>query len=98
MQVASCYQEQTAGFAAELMQLLDSHYEAMDMPLRHLVVQSLILLRNRGQLAATELLPFFVRMFRCSDKGLRFLVFRHIVSGEPVCISSQRTAVAVVGT
>ncbi len=30
---------------------------------------------------ATELLPLFFRLFRCPDKALRRLLFRHIIAG-----------------
>lgn len=43
--------------------------------------QALILLRNRNQLPAVQVLPLFFRLFRCQDKPLRQLLFRHIVAG-----------------
>ena len=30
---------------------------------------------------ALELLPLFLRLFRCPDKALRRLLFRHIIAG-----------------
>lgn len=44
-------------------------------------LQALVLLRNRNQLTPNVVLPLFFRMFRCQDKQLRQLLFRHIVSG-----------------
>jgi hypothetical protein len=44
------------------------------------LAQALILMRNRGQLAATTLLPLCFRLFRCHDKRLRSLMYAHIVS------------------
>lgn len=42
--------------------------------------QALILMRNRSQLEALQVLPLFFRLFRCQDKALRHMLFRHIVS------------------
>lgn len=41
------------------------------------------------QLTTTELHPLFFRLFRCQDKGLRQMLFRHIVAGEPCLPSSE---------
>ena len=35
------------------------------------------------QLATTELHPLFFQLFRCQDKALRQMLFRHIVAGKP---------------
>lgn len=48
-QVVGCYPKETAGFAAELMQLLDTHHAVLDAGLRQTLVKALILMRNRGQ-------------------------------------------------
>lgn len=81
VQVCTCYPEQTAGFAQEVMDLLDRHYAVLNSALRQSLVKSLILLRNRGHLKSAEVLPLFFRLFRCQDKGLRDLLFKHIVAG-----------------
>ena len=44
-----CYPTETAGFAAELMALLDTHHAVLDAGLRQTLVKALILMRNRGQ-------------------------------------------------
>jgi protein SDA1 len=62
------------------MDLLDMHYAVLDSALRRTLVQSLILLRNRNQLEPLVVLPLFFRLFRCQDKQLRSMLFRHIVS------------------
>ncbi|KAG1675672.1 hypothetical protein FOA52_002381 [Chlamydomonas sp. UWO 241] len=79
-QVVKCYPEETSGFAKHVMDLLDTHYAVLDSALRRTLVQSLILLRNRNQLEPLVVLPLFFRLFRCQDKQLRTLLFRHIVS------------------
>ncbi|KAK9811636.1 hypothetical protein WJX72_007420 [[Myrmecia] bisecta] len=79
-QVANCYPRETAAFCPELIELLDKHYAVLDSALRQSLVKALILLRNRGQIQPTELLPVFFRLFRCQDKALRQTLFRHIVA------------------
>ena len=80
-QVASCYPQQTAGFVQDIIGLLDRHYAVLNSSLRQTLAKSLILLRNRNQVSALELLPLFFRLFRCQDKSLRQLLFRHIIAG-----------------
>lgn len=53
----------------------------LDPALRRALVQSLILMRNRGQLSPTQLLPLLFKLFACNDKQLRDMLFRHIVAG-----------------
>jgi hypothetical protein len=48
----------------------------LDPALRKQLVQALILLRNRGQLPATQLLPLFFKLFKVQDKALREMLFR----------------------
>lgn len=62
------------------MGLLDAHHALLDPPLRQSLVKALILLRNRGQLLPTALLPLLFRLFRVPDKALRQLVFRHVTA------------------
>ena len=38
--------------------------------------------RPKPQVSAMELLPLFFRLFRCQDKGLRQMVFRHVIAGQ----------------
>ena len=83
--MCTCYPQQTAGFTQEIMDLLDSHYAVLNSALRQSLVKSLILLRNRGHLKSAEVLPLFFRLFRCQDKALRDLLFKHIVSGQFAC-------------
>jgi hypothetical protein len=48
-QVSKCYPRSTAGFAPELMALLEAQHAVLDAALRRAMVQALILLRNRNQ-------------------------------------------------
>ena len=52
LQVVGCYPKETARFAADLMQLLDTHYAVLDSSLRQTLVKALILMRNRSQARA----------------------------------------------
>ena len=73
---------ETVGFATQVMDLLDTHHAELDGALRRTMVGSLILLRNRNQLEPLAVLPLFFRLFRCQDKQLRHMLFKHIVTGE----------------
>lgn len=42
-------------------------------------VKALIMLRNKGLIAATDVLELFFRLFRCQDKLLRKTIFNYIV-------------------
>ncbi|KAH7622813.1 hypothetical protein Ndes2526B_g02092 [Nannochloris sp. 'desiccata'] len=75
-----CYPEETADFATDLMELLEKHGPLLDPSLRTSLVKALILLRNKRQLGASELLPLLFKLFRLQDKALRQLVFRHVTS------------------
>eukprot|EP00897_Mesotaenium_endlicherianum_P006579 jgi/Mesen1/594/ME001074S10755 len=77
--VAPCFPADLPQFPQELMGLLDEHVDNLHSSLRRVLVQALILLRNRQVVGPAELLPFLFRLFRCSDKGLRRLLFAHIV-------------------
>ena len=44
------------------------------------MVAALIVLRNRNFVACEPALPLFFKLFRCPDKQLRSLVFKHVVA------------------
>jgi len=79
-QVAASYPKDIPMFHVGLIEMLEKHYALLDPNLRRSLVAALILLRNRGSVQATELLPLFFRLFRCADKQLRVMIFRHIVA------------------
>ncbi|WIA17645.1 hypothetical protein OEZ85_014450 [Tetradesmus obliquus] len=79
-QVSKCYPTSTAGFAGELMCLLEEQQARLDAALRRSMVQALILLRNRNQLDPVLLLPLLFKLFRVNDKQLREMLFRHIIA------------------
>ena len=74
------YPADWAELPRELMALLDAHAAVMAPPLRRGLATSLILLRNRGSVDAADVVPLFFRLFRCPDKGLRELLYRHVVA------------------
>lgn len=78
--MAASYKKDIPAFHVGLIELLDKHYALLDPNLRRALVAALILLRNRGSVQPTELLPLFFRLFRCPDKQLRIMIFRHIVA------------------
>ncbi|GAX82660.1 hypothetical protein CEUSTIGMA_g10086.t1 [Chlamydomonas eustigma] len=79
-QVVKCYPSEMVTFSSLVMELLDTHYAVLDTGLRRMLVQALILMRNRSQLDAMTVMPLFFRLFRCQDKQLRHQLFKHIVS------------------
>ncbi|KAJ1984676.1 Severe Depolymerization of Actin [Dimargaris verticillata] len=78
-QVCQCYPTDCAQFPDQLIELLQTQYSVLHPDLRRSIVQSLILMRNKGILDSTKTLPLFFTLFRCHDKGLRELLYRHIV-------------------
>lgn len=63
----------------ELISALDEHYEVMHSTMREVLVQALILLRNRNQFPCTRTLPLYFKLFALSDKALRKRIFTHVV-------------------
>ncbi|KAI9263452.1 SDA1-domain-containing protein [Phascolomyces articulosus] len=79
-QVAQCYPTDTAEFPQQLVDLLQQHCVVLNPEVRKSFVQALILLRNKGVLDNTRLLPLFFTLFKCRDKQLRELLYSHIVN------------------
>jgi protein SDA1 len=52
----------------------------MEPGLRMALTQSLILMRNRNQIAPMALLPLLFQLFRCPDKHLRKLLHSHLIT------------------
>ncbi|KAJ2671571.1 Severe Depolymerization of Actin [Coemansia sp. RSA 1085] len=83
-QVARCYPEKSAQFPTRLVELLQKHYPVLNAELRRSIVQALVLLRNRGMVSNTKVMPLFFTLFRCHDKKLRSLLYSHIVNDVKV--------------
>mmetsp|Transcript_34639 Transcript_34639/g.65213 ORF Transcript_34639/g.65213 Transcript_34639/m.65213 type:complete len:376 (-) Transcript_34639:1563-2690(-) len=88
--VTACYPEDCGSFSSELIDLLDKNQAVLDPALRRALAQALILIRNRGHLASTTLLPVCFRLFKCPDKRLRSLMYSHIVSDIQNCNKRHR--------
>ena len=78
--VAPCYSKDLTELPNQLTTLLRQHSHALDPDLRRTLCQSLILLRNRDMLPSTTLLELFFQLFRCPDKGLREMLYSHVVN------------------
>lgn len=72
-------------FPDQLFQLLDEHADVMYFETRKVIVQSLILMRNRGLIEVVPLLKKLFTYFRINDKHLRALIFTHIISDISAC-------------
>ncbi|KAI9250282.1 SDA1-domain-containing protein [Sporodiniella umbellata] len=79
-QVAQCYSEITKDFPQQIVDLLQEHCMSLHPEVRKSLVQCLILLRNKGILDNTRLLPLFFTLFKCRDKQLREMLYSHIVN------------------
>ncbi|CAK9096699.1 Protein SDA1 homolog (Nucleolar protein 130) (SDA1 domain-containing protein 1) (hSDA) [Durusdinium trenchii] len=79
-QVSHLYPEDSGSFAGDTLRLLERSYEAMDGDLRKTLFQALVLMRNRGGLDPIVLIKLCFALFRCHDKGLRELMYNHVVS------------------
>ena len=74
------YARESSWFPAVLLSALDVNFMRMESALRRRMVAALILLRNRNGARVNEALPIFFKLFRCPDKQLRSLVFKHVVA------------------
>ncbi|CEG45802.1 protein sda1 homolog isoform x1 [Plasmopara halstedii] len=78
--VAKCFPEEMVDFPKKIIGMLHDNYLVLEPELRKTLVHSLMLLRNRGLVDAITLLKLFFELFRCPDKRLRELLYKHIVS------------------
>ncbi|KAI7870091.1 SDA1-domain-containing protein [Mucor mucedo] len=79
-QVTQCYPELTKDFSQQIVDLLKEHCIVLHPEVRKSLVQALILLRNKGIIDNTRLLPLFFTLFKCRDKNLREMLYSHIVN------------------
>mmetsp|Transcript_42025 Transcript_42025/g.97886 ORF Transcript_42025/g.97886 Transcript_42025/m.97886 type:complete len:677 (+) Transcript_42025:93-2123(+) len=77
--VAPSFPEKAKAFPDLLIGALNDHFEVMHSSMRTILVQALILLRNRNQFSCTKTLPVYFKLFKSQDKGLRKSIFTHIV-------------------
>ncbi|KAJ1953666.1 Severe Depolymerization of Actin, partial [Dispira parvispora] len=79
-QVCHCYAKQCATFPDQIIELLQEQYSVLHFELRRSLVQCLILLRNKNFIPGSKTLALFFTLFRCHDKVLRELLYKHIVN------------------
>ncbi|OAD71911.1 hypothetical protein PHYBLDRAFT_97053, partial [Phycomyces blakesleeanus NRRL 1555(-)] len=78
--VLQCYPKETAGFPEQIVDILKEHCMVLHPEVRKTLVQALILMRHRGVIDNTRLLPLFFTLFKCKDKHLREQLYTHIVT------------------
>eukprot|EP00126_Sphaerothecum_destruens_P001900 Sdes_comp15335_c0_seq1m4195 len=83
-----CYTKDLKNFPNDVIQLLNDNYNLLNPELRKTLCKALILLRNKGLLAETSLLELFFKLFRCKDKHLREMLYKHIVTD--ICNINQK--------
>ncbi|XP_076272970.1 SDA1 domain containing protein Mys45A [Rhynchophorus ferrugineus] len=79
-QVAQCYPKELETFPQQLIDLMQKHNTVLDNSVRMNLCKALILLRNKGLLAPTDLLELFFQLLRCQDKSLRQFLENHIIT------------------
>lgn len=79
-QVSTYYKQELESFPSELMSVLHDCGTALDPSMRMTFCRALILLRNRGLLAPTDLLSLFFTLLHCKDKVLRKYLQVHIIT------------------
>ncbi|KAI7868089.1 SDA1-domain-containing protein [Spinellus fusiger] len=78
--VLQCYPKETEGLPQQIVDILKEHCMVLHPEVRKVLVQALILLRHKGVLDNTLLLPLFFTLFKCKDKHLREQLYTHIVT------------------
>ncbi|KAJ3287922.1 Protein SDA1, partial [Borealophlyctis nickersoniae] len=78
--VSQCYPAECAPFLQQIIDLLSTHHQILQPDLRKVMVQALVLMRNKDQISTVSLLSLFFTLFRCKDKQLRTLLHNHIVN------------------
>jgi len=77
--VSPLYPEKKIDYAQTLIDVLQEYQEQMHGLTRRNLVQSLMLLRNRGQFPCVRTLPVYFKLFKSKDKLLRTNLVTHIV-------------------
>ena len=79
--VADCYPKITAGFAGDLIGLLERHHESLETELREKIVGSLVLLRRKEVIDSNTLLnTLWPLLISTPSKSFRQLLFQKILS------------------
>eukprot|EP00811_Abedinium_folium_P010152 NODE_1938_length_2330_cov_15.204267.p1 GENE.NODE_1938_length_2330_cov_15.204267~~NODE_1938_length_2330_cov_15.204267.p1 ORF type:complete len:747 (-),score=223.41 NODE_1938_length_2330_cov_15.204267:88-2136(-) len=78
--VAPSFPTRASALPDILISFLDESHQVMHPEMRMVLVQALILLRNRDQFPCVRTLPLYFRLFALQDKELRRIVFGHIIN------------------
>ena len=79
-QVVDRYQDLTAEFSDEIINILSSNYSVMNSELRMTICKALILLRNKNFASPMKVLELFFKLLNAKDKLLRSTLYSHIVN------------------
>mmetsp|Transcript_74172 Transcript_74172/g.234265 ORF Transcript_74172/g.234265 Transcript_74172/m.234265 type:complete len:679 (-) Transcript_74172:107-2143(-) len=77
--VAPSFPVKGAALPGVLIGALSENFEIMHPSMRQVLVQALMLLRNRNQFPCIRTLPMYFKLFGLSDKALRKTIFTHII-------------------
>lgn len=80
-QVASCYPKETANFPDELSKLILDHHQHLDEDLREKLIQSIVLLKNKGVITPEKLIStLFPILLITGSKQLRTQIYSNIIT------------------
>jgi len=76
--VAVCYKDECALLPTSIMELLETHANILHTDVRAKLLQSLIMLRNKGMLDPLILIKLSFKLFSVTDKTLRLSLVEYI--------------------
>lgn len=79
-QVSHCYKDEVSELPEQLGDMLRNHSTVLDRTIRMTIIKSLIMLRNKNLISATQILQLFFKLLHCEDKLLRKTIFQYVVS------------------
>lgn len=80
-QVASCYPKETANFPDELAKLVLDHHQHLSEDLREKLIQSLVLLKNKGVISPEKLIAtLFPILLITGSKQMRTQIYSNIIT------------------
>ena len=79
-QICHCYKEEMKNFPGELINLLRSHGNVLHADIRLALCRALILIRNKGLIALTDIIEPFFQLSSCQNKHLRSFLKAFLVN------------------
>lgn len=79
-QICHCYKDEMSNFPGELITLLRSHGNVLHPDVRLAICKALILIRNKGLIALTDLIELFFQLSSCQNKHLRSFLRTFLVT------------------